>query len=384
MVRTLDKPHILCVDDDTELLDTLETLIRRNFGDYRVTPAFSGADALREIMDLRRQGRDVALILTDQLLGDTTGTELLTRLQVYYPDAGRVILTGHAALESAIEGLRIHLDAYVEKPLDERELVKAITPILQRHQLRQQGARLRELAQELTSRTSRLLDITFEALDRPLQEFISDGGDSERAIGQIRRGRENILLLSELFRAQREGAQASFDYYNAVDLVEDARRPLEAPGGLAFMKGQTLSLVRRNDRVVLFGNRNLQRIILGRLLYNACRFSPTDSAVVVVVRGPGNKPSPERDVAPYPSEVTTWLRKGAAVMSVSNSGILMQDDYLRILRAMTTSGRPDPLSSLALVVSRELVEAMGGALIFDGTPGREGTTFHLALPTASV
>lgn len=379
-----DRPWILCVDDDPELLDTLELVLRRRFPECRVAVAFSGGDALREVVELHRAGDPLALILSDQLLGDTTGTELIGRVRAYFPDAARAILTGHAALESAVEGLRVGVDVYLEKPVGEEELGHALRPLLERYRLRAEQTALRRVARETSRRISALLDLGFREVERPLQDFVMGLGDDAATRHALERAREQLGVLWELSHG---ATPVSMDYFTAQELLEEAQTVLHRPDRdghdlLQLVSGPAVYMWQQADQVVLFGDRDLCRRSLAQILHNAWRFSPNGSPIAVVVRAPGHPSASDPDLAGAPREAVERLRQGQALVSITNSGVLSQDDYTRIRRALDPNASAGPLPGMGLLLARELLSAMGGALLFEGAPGKEGTTFHLALPSA--
>lgn len=117
-------PVLLAVDDDEHALARLRgELDRRYSGDYRVECRRSATDALADLEAMRAAGDDVALVLADQWMPDTTGQELLARVRDLHPLAKRALLiewgswgdqpTAEAVLEAMALG---HIDYYVPKP----------------------------------------------------------------------------------------------------------------------------------------------------------------------------------------------------------------------------------------------------------------------------
>jgi thioredoxin reductase (NADPH) len=76
----MEKPAILVVDDDAEVLRALARDVRQKYGpDYRVLRAESGAAALEVLTEIDRRGEPVALVLTDQRMPQLDGVTLLSR-----------------------------------------------------------------------------------------------------------------------------------------------------------------------------------------------------------------------------------------------------------------------------------------------------------------
>ena len=114
----MNKPVILTVDDDPEVLNAVERDLRHHFRtDYRVVKASSGAQALDAVQQLRQRGAHVALFLVDERMPQMTGTQFLAEAMKLYPEARRVLLTAYADTETAITAInQIGLDHYLLKP----------------------------------------------------------------------------------------------------------------------------------------------------------------------------------------------------------------------------------------------------------------------------
>lgn len=90
--------HILFVDDDTNLLASF----RRQLGrDYHVETAADGNEAIR-IMNDRGP---FSVIVSDLRMPNMSGTELLKKCSVMFPETSRILLTGFADLQAAIDAV---------------------------------------------------------------------------------------------------------------------------------------------------------------------------------------------------------------------------------------------------------------------------------------
>ncbi len=118
------RPVILAVDDEPETLSRIAAELTRRFGaDYRIVCAASGEDALAALEDLRAEHAEVAVVLADQWLPETSGTDLLAHVGVVHSEAKRGLLirwgdwahrsTADAVLRAMALG---HIDYYVLKP----------------------------------------------------------------------------------------------------------------------------------------------------------------------------------------------------------------------------------------------------------------------------
>jgi thioredoxin reductase (NADPH) len=127
----MDKPVILTIDDDPQVLRAVERDLRGRFGSaYRVVAADSGAAALDAARRLKLRGTPVALFLADQRMPGMTGIEFLEAGADVHPEAKRVLLTAYADTEVAIAAINtIRLDHYLLKPWDPPE--ERLFPVLE-------------------------------------------------------------------------------------------------------------------------------------------------------------------------------------------------------------------------------------------------------------
>jgi thioredoxin reductase (NADPH) len=117
------KPVILTVDDDPQVLNSVERDLRQHFrGEYRIIKAGSGSQALQAVQELKRRNDPLALFLVDQRMPEMTGTEFLAQAIQLYPEARTVLLTAYADTEAAIQSINtIGLDHYLMKPWEPPE-----------------------------------------------------------------------------------------------------------------------------------------------------------------------------------------------------------------------------------------------------------------------
>lgn len=117
------KPVILTVDDDPDVLGSIERDLRRHYSkDYRVMAAGSGMAALDLLARLEQRNETVALFLVDHRMPQMNGIEFLARAMEKYPEAKRVLLTAYADTDAIIRAInQIKLNHYLLKPWDPPE-----------------------------------------------------------------------------------------------------------------------------------------------------------------------------------------------------------------------------------------------------------------------
>ncbi len=114
------RPVILTVDDDINVLRSVERDLRSQYGSsYRVLRADSGASALELVDQLEKRGDPTALFLVDQRMPQMSGVELLEKAIKVFPDAKRALLTAYADTDAAIKAINdVRIDYYLLKPWD--------------------------------------------------------------------------------------------------------------------------------------------------------------------------------------------------------------------------------------------------------------------------
>ncbi|MDP1725794.1 MAG: FAD-dependent oxidoreductase [Bacteroidota bacterium] len=125
-----NKPVIFCVDDDAEVLSSIERDLRQHYtNEYRIMKAGSAQEASDACMQLKHRGNAVALFLVDQRMPEISGTEFLAEIRKIFPESRKVLLTAYADTEAAIVSINeIGLDHYLMKPWDPPE--QKLYPIL--------------------------------------------------------------------------------------------------------------------------------------------------------------------------------------------------------------------------------------------------------------
>jgi thioredoxin reductase (NADPH) len=124
------KPVILAVDDDPIVLNAVSRDLRARYGEtYRITPLNRGKPALEYLGQLKARDETVALLLADQRMPETMGTDFLEQARVVFPEAKKVLLTAYADTDAAVQAInRVGLDYYLMKPWDPPE--EKLYPVL--------------------------------------------------------------------------------------------------------------------------------------------------------------------------------------------------------------------------------------------------------------
>ncbi|HET6245666.1 MAG: sigma-54-dependent Fis family transcriptional regulator [Bacteroidetes bacterium] len=115
---------ILVIDDDVDICLLLSRFLTKNA--FSVSTAHSGAKAL-EI--LKKETFD--LVLCDFRLGDTDGTEILTKIKEINPAIAVIIITGYLDIKIAVKVIKLGAFDYVTKPLFPEEILLTVKKALE-------------------------------------------------------------------------------------------------------------------------------------------------------------------------------------------------------------------------------------------------------------
>lgn len=127
--------RILVVDDQYPV----RTLIQRALAKagYQVDEAGGGHAALKKLAET-----PYALIITDLVMPDMSGLDMLSAVKEQSPDTEVILVTAHGTLESAITALRQGAHDYLSKPFEIKELLNSVQHTLEYRQLKQERATL--------------------------------------------------------------------------------------------------------------------------------------------------------------------------------------------------------------------------------------------------
>jgi len=115
----MNNKYILVVDDEKAILMGFKAVLEMT--GYRVSTAQDGGDAIDLVCE-----HFFNLAIIDIKLPDMEGTELLKEFQTINPLMKKIIITGYASLENAIESLNLGADGYLLKPVMPGKLLEVV------------------------------------------------------------------------------------------------------------------------------------------------------------------------------------------------------------------------------------------------------------------
>ncbi|MEW5806454.1 MAG: sigma-54 dependent transcriptional regulator [Acidobacteriota bacterium] len=177
MKSVREEAKIILVEDEDSNRETMARALRKT--GYHVKDFSRSAEAL----DYLRKGENVFLVITDLIMPDMDGMDLLREIKKYNASIAVLMITGHARIESAVEAMKKGAEDYLQKPIDLFELRKRVGAIVEKKLLERKVEELKE----------RLGEFTFENIigkSTPMRDVF-------RQIKMVAPTRSSVLIIGE-------------------------------------------------------------------------------------------------------------------------------------------------------------------------------------------
>ncbi|QDT43166.1 Cyclic di-GMP phosphodiesterase response regulator RpfG [Gimesia alba] len=209
-------PKVIFIDDEPQILKAFVRLFRKDEIDLFTT---SSPEEVCELV----QTESFALIVSDQRMPEMEGTKLLERVRDLSPATIRIILTGYADKDAAIEAINQgSVYRFLTKPWNDDELRNEVKRAIDEYTLRQENRRLQELT---LSQNEELRDLN-QNLELKVKERT-----------------EKVTLLNQQLKQGFIGsirAMAQLGEMHSSDLGEHAKRVTVMTGQIAKQLGCNL------------------------------------------------------------------------------------------------------------------------------------------------
>src|SRR6478672_325256 len=133
--------RVLIVDNDEALARAMEESLERV--GYQCTVTTSGPEGARKL-----EQEEFDLIVTDLVMNDVDGMEILSRTRQVLPDAEVILVTGHATVPKAVEAMQQGAFNFLEKPITTSRLRAVCEKAADAIRLKRQNTELRERLDE--------------------------------------------------------------------------------------------------------------------------------------------------------------------------------------------------------------------------------------------
>ena len=129
--------RILVVDDDPVILELIDEILKAH--GYDVVTAPNGKSGIKE---LERDFFD--LVLTDLVMPDINGMDIVAYVTEKSPNTKCIILTGYGTISSSVDAMKRGAFDYISKPMTSSELIVVIEKALEFKNLEQENILLKK------------------------------------------------------------------------------------------------------------------------------------------------------------------------------------------------------------------------------------------------
>ena len=206
----MGKTITLCVDDEPVVLNAIRTLLTNQLdSDHIIEIAESAEEALEICDDLLANGDELNLIISDYIMPDMQGDELLARIHARSPNTITILLTGQSFIEGIKRAINdANLYRFLEKPFNNDDIVLTVRSAHRAY------AQAREL--ERQNESLRLMNANLEALVAQRTQELQEKNQelerlavTDRLTGLYNRLRLDQIQDKELAYAERYGVSFS-------------------------------------------------------------------------------------------------------------------------------------------------------------------------------
>jgi len=156
--------HILVVDDEEQVVKLLRKVLES--AGHTVVTALSGQEALKLL-----RAQPFALMISDIVMAQMDGMELLKEAHKERPELTVIMLTGYPTANTATASLRYDVFDYTLKPFDVEDLLSTVEAGLAHHERQQQESAAKETGKKSKSLRGFLRDKDKEFSDDVPQQL---------------------------------------------------------------------------------------------------------------------------------------------------------------------------------------------------------------------
>jgi signal transduction histidine kinase len=367
---------VLCVDDEPLAVEGISNVLRKRF---EVVTATSGAAGLAAF----REKGPFQVVLSDFQMPGMNGAAFLRQAQELAPDTTRMLLTGKAGFDDAMQVINEgYIFRFLSKPCPPEVLIQALDAGVEQHRLRTADRQLLELkvaeisAQLLRAdrlatlgrlatgvghELSNVIVVFLSLVDAMHQRLEENRPPTQRDVDELERVAEHLQLHSK--HLMHLGRQRP-DAVRVVDMTTVVRETLELLKTLGKIKRLSVTLEAPPAQLLVRVSRVQLEQVLVNLLVNAAdalEHVKGSACVAVKLRKEGER----------------------VACSIQDNGAGIAPEHLNaIFEPYFTTKEPGKGTGLGLPVVRQIIEGYGSRLAVESELGR-GTTFSFTLDLVS-
>ncbi len=367
--------HLLLVDDEDDFRNTLAKRLRKK----GISPV-QAENGEKAIAILENHRMDVVVL--DVKMPGMDGVEVLGHIKKKYPKTEVIFLTGHAATQDGVEGIKTGAFDYLSKPIEFEHLfgkIKQAYEKIKRGEEKLKEAEFRKYMEEQMMTTERLASLgTLAAgvaheINNPLAIINESAGwlklilskeemagmprkqDFEKALNKIEKGVERAKRITCQLLGFAKKDDSVFAEVDLVELVEEAAYLVKREA-----INKDIQIVREidPDTGTIWSDAYQFRQVLINLLTNAIHATDAGGRITIILGAVGDK-------------VKLTVR--------DNGHGIPKENMKKIFEPFFSTKPPGEGTGLGLFVTRGIVEKLCGSIEVESRLG-DGTRFYVNLP----
>lgn len=361
----LERPRILIIDDEEVIREACSQILRAQ-GSV-VSLAANGDDGLDTFMKFRPD-----LVFVDLKMPGKSGIAVLEEIHRSDPTVIKIVITGYATIESAVDAMKKGAFDFLCKPflpddirrvatrgLQERRLLlenEALTAAQERTRHHMTSLVSHELRAPLAA-TVQYLEVILNGMAGPVSDEVKDmlSRCSQRL-------REMLEMIGRWLNLATFDPKRMAEHFVPLDLKEIAGRSMEFLEPLAGEKKVSLNLESAEEPPVVKGSKGALAEVFNNLISNAVKY---------------NRPGGYVKVSLHPQDQEV-------IVKIQDNGIGIEEKHReRVFEEFyRVDGRRDaPVKGqgLGLSIVKRILEAHWGLIDLESKPG-EGTIITLRFP----
>jgi len=352
---------VLIVDDDPDARSFITTLLN-NCG-YSVISCKSGQEALEKFNDNK-----IDAVLTDIIMPEMSGTDLLGQIHAANPDVPVILMTGYADLNTAVDAIKKGVFDFIIKPYEPEQIIQSLEKALRAKRLLEMERKYKHLLEEfnqeietlISERTMNLMALTVaDRVRNPATVIGYIGKKMLQRTDISKEFKENLRFIIEEteklqnivsdFHSLLKMKESNFKYEDINEVIEHVMSTLEKKNVKIISK---LSA----EPLKINMQKNLLKVATYLLIKNSLEATPDGGTV----------------------SIETHQDAENTVLEIKDSGEGMADDIKdKIFDPFFTTKKAGFGMGLPLV--KQIIKEHYGKIQVDSEKG-SGTTFRIQFP----
>jgi len=371
----MENIRLLFIDDEVNFRETVvKRLAKRG-----IVPEQAGSG--EECLSILEK-RDIDVVVLDVKMPGMNGIETLHHIKEKYPKIEVILLTGYAATQDGVEGIKAGAFDYLSKPVELEHLLSKIKQAhekIRRMEEKRREAKFRARMKQQMITTERLASLgTLAAgvaheINNPLAIINESAGwmelllkkeelaemprkqDFEMALGKIKKGIDRARIIThQLLGFVRK----SDSVLSEVDLKEVVDESVQLVNREAADKEIEIAQEVDPSLGTIWSDINPLRQVLINLLTNSIHATGSGGKITIIIERVGEE----------------------VVLTVRDTGEgIPKENLERVFEPFFSTKSPDKGTGLGLFVTRSIVEKLGGKIKVESRLGH-GTSFFVNLP----